>query len=203
MTDSYLFSVERRRRYNINDRIKELGTLLPKENDEYVSWRFCVHYIWFTIPRYFDLVRDVRQNKGSILKASVDYIKKLKVDQDRKKFLEEKCRIQEFQNRKLIAKLQVRIHNHLLWGFLLFTVALIIYTMSGWARRYLYYITNYQTTSEYKGLLSPWLPNEYKWTELCQNKKPTTTYKITKDFFWNNHYFLFNQMLHLGCWNLC
>ena len=26
--------VERRRRYNINDRIKELGTLLPKENDE-------------------------------------------------------------------------------------------------------------------------------------------------------------------------
>lgn len=82
--------IERRRRYNINDRIKELGTLLPKENDE-----------------YFDLVRDVRQNKGSILKASVDYIKKLKVDQDRKKYLEEKCRIQEFQTRKLIAKLQL------------------------------------------------------------------------------------------------
>merc|ERR1712213_220592 len=76
--------IERRRRYNINDRIKELGTLLPKENDE-----------------YFDLVRDVRQNKGSILKASVDYIRKLKVDQDRKKYLEEKCRIQEFQTRKL------------------------------------------------------------------------------------------------------
>ena len=52
-------------------------------------------------------MRDVRQNKGSILKASVDYIKKLKVDQDRKKYLEEKCRIQEFQTRKLIAKLQV------------------------------------------------------------------------------------------------
>jgi len=82
--------IERRRRYNINDRIKELGTLLPKENDE-----------------YFDLVRDVRQNKGSILKASVDYIKKLKVDQDRKKFLEQKCRIQEYQARKLIAKLQL------------------------------------------------------------------------------------------------
>ena len=31
-----LLSVERRRRYNINDRIKELGTLLPKESDEYV-----------------------------------------------------------------------------------------------------------------------------------------------------------------------
>jgi len=26
--------IERRRRYNINDRIKELGTLLPKEDDE-------------------------------------------------------------------------------------------------------------------------------------------------------------------------
>ena len=57
--------------------------------------------------RYFELVRDVRQNKGSILKASVDYIRKLKVDQDRKTFLEEKCRVQEYQTRKLIAKLQV------------------------------------------------------------------------------------------------
>lgn len=28
-----IFSVERRRRFNINDRIKELGTLLPKNND--------------------------------------------------------------------------------------------------------------------------------------------------------------------------
>jgi len=82
--------IERRRRYNINDRIKELGTLLPKENDE-----------------YFDLVREVRQNKGSILKASVDYIRKLKVDQARTKFLEEKCRIQEYQTRKLIGKLQI------------------------------------------------------------------------------------------------
>lgn len=81
--------IERRRRYNINDRIKELGTLLPKEDDT-----------------YFDIVRDVRQNKGSILKASVEYIKKLKVDQDRKKYLEEKSRLQEYQNKKLLLKLQ-------------------------------------------------------------------------------------------------
>lgn len=27
------FAVERRRRFNINDRIKELGTLIPKSND--------------------------------------------------------------------------------------------------------------------------------------------------------------------------
>ena len=54
------------------------------------------------------MVRDVRQNKGSILKASVEYIKKLKVDQERKKYLEEKSRLQEYQNKKLLLKLQVR-----------------------------------------------------------------------------------------------
>ena len=59
-------------------------------------------------PSYFDIVRDVRQNKGSILKASVEYIKKLKVDQDRKKYLEEKSRLQEYQNKKLLLKLQVQ-----------------------------------------------------------------------------------------------
>lgn len=30
-------AVERRRRFNINDRIKELGMLIPKANDLYVS----------------------------------------------------------------------------------------------------------------------------------------------------------------------
>lgn len=34
------FSVERRRRFNINDRIKELGTLLPKTNDPWVRISF-------------------------------------------------------------------------------------------------------------------------------------------------------------------
>ena len=48
-----LVSVERRRRYNINDRIAELGSLLPAQNE----------------PEY-SLVRDVRQNKGGILKVS-------------------------------------------------------------------------------------------------------------------------------------
>uniref|UniRef100_A0A8C4QPB4 BHLH domain-containing protein n=1 Tax=Eptatretus burgeri TaxID=7764 RepID=A0A8C4QPB4_EPTBU len=43
--------IERRRRFNINDRIKELGTLIPKSSDP-----------------------DMRWNKGTILKASVDYI---------------------------------------------------------------------------------------------------------------------------------
>lgn len=33
LTQLSLFAVERRRRFNINDRIKELGTLIPKSND--------------------------------------------------------------------------------------------------------------------------------------------------------------------------
>merc|ERR1712066_1171560 len=73
--------IERRRRFNINDRIKELGTLLPKQNEQ-----------------YYDIVRDVRQNKGSILKASVDYIKILKRERERKIQIEEKYRKQEQMN---------------------------------------------------------------------------------------------------------
>ena len=90
-----IFSVERRRRFNINDRIKELGTLLPKQNEQ-----------------YYDIVRDVRQNKGSILKASVDYIKILKKEKERKGLVEEKCRKQELINRKLLIKLQVDKMTH-------------------------------------------------------------------------------------------
>lgn len=56
--------------------------------------------------RYYDIVRDVRQNKGSILKASVDYIKRLKNDQHKKKALEEELRLEKVQNRKLLLKLQ-------------------------------------------------------------------------------------------------
>ena len=50
-------AIERRRRFNINDRIKELGTLLPKQDPE------------------------IRPNKGTILKSSVDYIEALQNDQ--------------------------------------------------------------------------------------------------------------------------
>ena len=84
--------VERRRRFNINDRIKELGTLLPKNSEQ-----------------YYEVVRDVRQNKGSILKASVDYIKILKREKEKKILLEEKCRKLEQMNRKALLKIQV---NH-------------------------------------------------------------------------------------------
>ncbi|ESO90442.1 hypothetical protein LOTGIDRAFT_89098, partial [Lottia gigantea] len=75
--------IERRRRFNINDRIKELGTLLPKSTDP-----------------------DMRQNKGTILKASVDYIRRLKRDQDKMRHAEEKNRQLEAQNRKLLLRMQ-------------------------------------------------------------------------------------------------
>ncbi|KAF7474771.1 Hypothetical predicted protein [Marmota monax] len=57
--------IERGRRFNIDFRIKELGTLIPKSNDPEMGW-----------------------NKGTILEASVDYIRKLQKEQQRSKDLE-------------------------------------------------------------------------------------------------------------------
>jgi hypothetical protein len=51
--------IERRRRYNINDRIKELGLMLPKSTAE-----------------------EMKLNKGTILKASCDYIRQLRRERD-------------------------------------------------------------------------------------------------------------------------
>uniref|UniRef100_A0A1I7RIV8 BHLH domain-containing protein n=1 Tax=Bursaphelenchus xylophilus TaxID=6326 RepID=A0A1I7RIV8_BURXY len=51
--------IERRRRYNINDRIKELGLMLPKSTAE-----------------------EIKLNKGTILKASCDYIRQLRREKD-------------------------------------------------------------------------------------------------------------------------
>ncbi|XP_017334738.1 melanocyte inducing transcription factor a isoform X3 [Ictalurus punctatus] len=75
--------IERRRRFNINDRIKELGTLIPKSNDP-----------------------DMRWNKGTILKASVDYIKKLQREQQRAKELESRQKRLEHTNRHLMLRIQ-------------------------------------------------------------------------------------------------
>ena len=80
-----------------------MGTLLPKHNDQ-----------------YYDIVRDVRQNKGSILKASVDYIKILKKEKEKKTFMEEKCRKLEQVNRKALLKIQVLLlltDSELDWPF--------------------------------------------------------------------------------------
>ena len=75
--------IERRRRFNINDRIKELGTLLPLAE-----------------------LNDSRQNKGTILKASVDYIKKLQRDANKAKMFEAKQRQLEESNRQMRMRIQ-------------------------------------------------------------------------------------------------
>ena len=85
------FLVERRRRFNINDRIKELGTLLPKANEF-----------------LFDVIQDlhIRQpNKGTILKSSVDYIKCLKHEINRS---EQRLKEKDRENLRLIARIKVR-----------------------------------------------------------------------------------------------
>ena len=38
--------------------------------------------------------------------------RKLKADQQRKDFLEEKCKLQEYQNKKLLLKLQVKVSSN-------------------------------------------------------------------------------------------
>ncbi|XP_076875013.1 melanocyte inducing transcription factor b isoform X2 [Brachyhypopomus gauderio] len=75
--------IERRRRFNINDRIKELGTLIPKSNDP-----------------------DMRWNKGTILKASVDYIRKLQREQQHARDLENRQKKLENANRHLMLRIQ-------------------------------------------------------------------------------------------------
>ncbi|KAM4047295.1 transcription factor EB isoform 2-T3 [Anomaloglossus baeobatrachus] len=75
--------IERRRRFNINDRIKELGTLIPKTTD-----------------------LDTRWNKGTILKASVDYIKHMQKEQHRSRELETHSKQLEQTNKELWLRVQ-------------------------------------------------------------------------------------------------
>ncbi|XP_026102709.1 transcription factor E3-like isoform X1 [Carassius auratus] len=75
--------IERRRRFNINDRIKELGALIPKSSDPEMRW-----------------------NKGTILKASVDYIRKLQKEQQRAKDMEMRQKKLEHANRSLLLRIQ-------------------------------------------------------------------------------------------------
>lgn len=75
--------IERRRRFNINDRIKELGTLIPKSSDPEMRW-----------------------NKGTILKASVDYIRKLQKEQQRAKDIEMRQKKLEQANHTLLLRIQ-------------------------------------------------------------------------------------------------
>ncbi|KAM9075439.1 transcription factor EB isoform 2-T2 [Megaptera novaeangliae] len=78
--------IERRRRFNINDRIKELGMLIPKAND-----------------------LDVRWNKGTILKASVDYIRRMQKDLQKSRELENHSRRLEMTNKQLWLRIQAQL----------------------------------------------------------------------------------------------
>uniref|UniRef100_A0A8C5E6I5 BHLH domain-containing protein n=1 Tax=Gouania willdenowi TaxID=441366 RepID=A0A8C5E6I5_GOUWI len=75
--------IERRRRFNINDRIKELGTMIPKTND-----------------------LDVRWNKGTILRASVEYIKRMQKDMQRTREVETNFKRMEMANKQLLFRIQ-------------------------------------------------------------------------------------------------
>uniref|UniRef100_A0A8C1PW09 Transcription factor binding to IGHM enhancer 3b n=1 Tax=Cyprinus carpio TaxID=7962 RepID=A0A8C1PW09_CYPCA len=75
--------IERRRRFNINDRIKELGAMIPKSNDPEMRW-----------------------NKGTILKASVDYIRKLQKEQQRAIEIEMRQKKLEQSNQALLLRIQ-------------------------------------------------------------------------------------------------
>lgn len=75
--------IERRRRFNINDRIKELGTMIPKTND-----------------------LDVRWNKGTILRASVEYIKRMQKDVQRSREVESNYKRMEMANKQLLLRIQ-------------------------------------------------------------------------------------------------
>ncbi|KAL0978619.1 hypothetical protein UPYG_G00172950 [Umbra pygmaea] len=75
--------IERRRRFNINDRITELGSIIPKSSDPEMRW-----------------------NKGTILKASVDYIRKLQREQQRAKEVEMRQKKLELANHSLLLRIQ-------------------------------------------------------------------------------------------------
>uniref|UniRef100_A0A3Q0TCQ7 Transcription factor EB n=1 Tax=Amphilophus citrinellus TaxID=61819 RepID=A0A3Q0TCQ7_AMPCI len=75
--------IERRRRFNINDRIKELGTMIPKTNE-----------------------LDVRWNKGTILRASVEYIKRMQKDVQRTREVENNFKRMEIANKQLLLRIQ-------------------------------------------------------------------------------------------------
>lgn len=81
--------IERARRLFIDAKIRELEFLLPKGNEA-----------------YHELAKDIKHNKGGILRAAVAYLRILKADQIKKQKFEEKCKIQKLQKKKLKLKLQ-------------------------------------------------------------------------------------------------
>ena len=67
---------------------------------------YSLRYLQYTSPR------DMRTNKGTILKASVDYIRKLQKGQERMRTMEERQRQLELTNRKMLLRIQVSISDN-------------------------------------------------------------------------------------------
>lgn len=68
--------------------------------------------IYYLLLHYlYPVYSEARQNKGSILKASVDYIRKLQRDVERLKIQDAKQRQLEESNRQMRLRIQVRILN--------------------------------------------------------------------------------------------
>ncbi len=113
------------------------------------------HPLWFSLPLILPLLlatfhffsvsqscfSESRQNKGTILKASVDYIKKLQRDVQRLKLQDTKHRQLEETNRHMRLRIQVQLqwisHSPLLFTlslsqppFLPFTLCLLFYFLS-------------------------------------------------------------------------
>lgn len=63
-------------------------------------------FVSFFEHRYYEIVRDVRPNKGTILKSSVEYIKLLKNELTRLKQSEARHKQLENQNRRLLLRVQ-------------------------------------------------------------------------------------------------
>ncbi|MEJ1280898.1 transcription factor EC [Cricetulus griseus] len=136
-------ALERRRRYNINYRIKELGTLIPKSNDPNGVFEEGIFVRIETSRSSAGLNKgelmesrliagkpaedcstppecgcqfggldnlwalcDMRWNKGTILKASVEYIKWLQKEQQRARELEHRQKKLEQANRQLVLRIQ-------------------------------------------------------------------------------------------------
>uniref|UniRef100_A0A915JLD3 BHLH domain-containing protein n=1 Tax=Romanomermis culicivorax TaxID=13658 RepID=A0A915JLD3_ROMCU len=78
-----IFLVERRRRYNINDKIRELGSLLPKSRTQ-----------------------DMKMNKGSILRASVEYLRVVNHNQERMLELVKQQQNFEVEHKRMMSRIQ-------------------------------------------------------------------------------------------------
>ena len=62
----------------------------------------------FEYCSYHELAKDIKHNKGGILRASVTFVKILKSDQLKKQRLEEICRLQHEQLGAVMEKIRVR-----------------------------------------------------------------------------------------------